>query len=120
MNKKIVMVFVAVLLFAACFCLVLAGSEAPEPAAARYEASTDDISEKVSSLFVAPKRKKIEEKVYAGGYPVGLSFEGEGAFIIGLSDVITEDGVKTPALSAGLQIGDKIIELDGVMIPNTT
>ena len=62
MNKKIVMVFVAVLLFAACFCLVLAGSEAPEPAAARYEASTDDISEKVSSLFVAPKRKKIEEK----------------------------------------------------------
>ena len=77
MNKKIVMVFVAVLLFAACFCLVLAGSEAPEPAAARYEASTDDISEKVSSLFVAPKRKKIEEKVYAGGYPVGLSFEGD-------------------------------------------
>lgn len=46
MNKKIVMVFVAVLLFAACFCLVLAGSEAPEPAAARYEASTDDISER--------------------------------------------------------------------------
>lgn len=62
MNKKIVMVFVAVLLFAACFCLVLAGSEAPEPAAARYEASTDDISEKVSSLFVAPKRKKSKKK----------------------------------------------------------
>lgn len=120
MNKKIVMVFVAVLLFAVCFCLVYIGSETPEPVAVRYEASGEDISEKVSSLFIAPKRKKIEEKVYVGGYPVGLSFEGEGAFIIGLSDVITENGVKTPALSAGLQIGDKIIELDGIMIPNTT
>ena len=63
MNKKIVMVFVAVLLFAACFCLVLAGSEAPEPTAVRYEASTDDISEKVSSLFVARKEKLAAETV---------------------------------------------------------
>ena len=38
MNKKIVMVFVAVLLFAACFWLVLGGSDAPEPTGVLYVA----------------------------------------------------------------------------------
>ena len=114
MNKKIVMVFVAVLLFAVCFCLVYIGSETPEPVAVRYEASGEDISEKVSSLFIAPKRKKIEEKVYVGGYPVGLSFEGEGAFIIGLSDVITENGVKTPRSRQGFRLVTKLSSLTGL------
>lgn len=125
MNKKILMVFAAVLIFAVCFCIMLAGGEALQSVTTDYEAAAtfapaEDLSDKVGSLFVAAKRKKIDEKVYVGGYPVGLSFEGEGAFIIGLSEVVTKEGVRAPALTAGLQIGDKIIELDGVMVPNTT
>ena len=50
---------------------------------------------------------------YVGGYPLGFDLSGEGALIVGLSEVICEDDIYLPAREAGLKSGDYIISLNG-------
>lgn len=59
-----------------------------------------------------------EEKVYLGGMPAGFSLETKGAFIIGLCDVITENGICSPCKQAGLAVGDVILSIDGKEVNN--
>lgn len=54
------------------------------------------------------------EKVYLGGMPAGFSIEQNGAHVIGLCDVLTENGVETPSKDAGLKVGDIILSIDDV------
>jgi stage IV sporulation protein B len=49
-----------------------------------------------------------EQTVYVGGMTAGFTLKTGGAQIIGLSEVITENGVRTPALDAGIRTGDII------------
>jgi len=56
------------------------------------------------------------EKVYLGGFTAGFSLESKGAEIIGITDVLTNDGVKSPAKEAGLIVGDIIISLNGKIV----
>lgn len=58
----------------------------------------------------------FEEKIYLGGMPAGFSLLTRGASIVGLSDVITEKGLLSPAKEAGLKVGDTILKIDGVDI----
>ena len=53
---------------------------------------------------------------YAGGFPLGFDLSGEGALIVGLSEVICEDDIYLPAREAGLKSGDYIISLNGKTI----
>lgn len=57
-----------------------------------------------------------ENEVYLGGFPLGFDLEGEGAHIVGLAEVVAQDGVFLPAKEAGIKAGDIILSLDGKKI----
>lgn len=52
------------------------------------------------------------ETVYLGGMPAGFSMQTRGALVAGISDVITANGVESPAKSAGIARGDVIYYID--------
>ncbi len=54
--------------------------------------------------------------VYLGGMPAGFSLETKGARIVGVCDVITAEGLKTPSKSADLRNGDVIIKINGIEV----
>ncbi len=55
-------------------------------------------------------------KVILGGDPAGFYMQTRGAFVAGLSDVITENGILSPAKDAGLAQGDVIYYLNGIEV----
>ncbi len=76
-----------------------------------------DIFDDVSDLVVGVKPTEEAEQVYLGGYPVGLTIDGNGVTVIGLNEFLAEDGkLSCPALVAGLQINDVIVAVDGKSI----
>ena len=68
----------------------------------------------VGNLFVGNKPSKIDEEVYLGGYPLGITLDGDGVTVIGLNEFVNQDGkLCCPALTAGIAINDVIVELNG-------
>ena len=59
-----------------------------------------------------------ERYVYLGGMPAGFSISTKGAHIVGLCDVITEQGLESPAKDAGIQVGDVILKICNFDINN--
>ncbi len=59
-----------------------------------------------------------EEKIYLGGQAVGFSISTEGAYIVGICDVITENGLRSPAKDAGLQSGDVLLSINDRKVNN--
>lgn len=57
-----------------------------------------------------------EQTVYVGGMSAGFTLKTEGAQVIGLSEVITESGVASPAATAGLRAGDIIKKAGGIRV----
>jgi len=57
-----------------------------------------------------------EEEIYLGGMPAGFALYTRGAEIVGLCDVITENGSISPAKNADILVGDKILYIDGCEI----
>ena len=57
-------------------------------------------------------------KVILGGNPAGFCIQTRGAYIAGLSDVITKEGILSPSKSAGLSNGDVIYYINGTEINN--
>lgn len=53
---------------------------------------------------------------YIGGMTAGFTLSAGGTEIIGLNEVVTEEGVFRPAADVGLQIGDCICAVDGIRI----
>lgn len=58
----------------------------------------------------------FDDSVYLGGFTLGFDLSGEGALIVGLSEVVCDDGVCIPAKDAGLKSGDYILSLNGKKI----
>ncbi len=58
------------------------------------------------------------EKIYLGGMPAGFSLATKGAHVVGLCDVLTKDGLNSPAKNAGLNVGDIILNIDGFEVNN--
>ncbi len=56
--------------------------------------------------------------LYPGGMTFGVKLYTDGVMLVGISDVITENGNKRPAYDAGLRIKDIITNING--IPVTT
>lgn len=54
-----------------------------------------------------------ENYVYLGGMTAGFSLKTRGAYVIGVSDVLTESGLISPAKNAGIMVGDVILSIDG-------
>lgn len=55
-----------------------------------------------------------QQKIYVGGMPAGFSLSTRGVEIVGLCDVITENGLVSPAKDSGIQVGDVLLKIDNV------
>lgn len=54
--------------------------------------------------------------VYIGGFSAGFTLKTGGAQVIGLSEVVTEQGTYSPASRAGVLAGDIIHKVEGIRI----
>ena len=52
------------------------------------------------------------EFLYLGGIPAGFTIKTKGVTVIGLSDIVTKDGIFSPAKNADVKIGDVIISIN--------
>lgn len=53
-----------------------------------------------------------------GGTSVGVTMHTKGALVVGTSSVMCDDGLQTPAATAGLRAGDIILQANGIDIQN--
>ncbi len=61
-----------------------------------------------------------EEKIYLGGMPAGFVLSTKGVEVVGIGEIITNDGVVCPAKDAGVEVGDVIIKIDNVETNSVT
>ncbi len=64
----------------------------------------------VSSVHVEVTEPR---EVAVSGVPFGLKMFTEGVLVVGIADVDTRQGAKSPAKEAGLRVGDSILSIDG-------
>lgn len=50
--------------------------------------------------------------LYLGGIPAGFTIKTKGITVIGLSDIVTKDGIFSPAKNADIRVGDVILTLN--------
>ena len=55
-------------------------------------------------------------EVYVGGMPAGFTLGMGGAQVVGICEVLTENGAACPAREAGLEVGDVIVAFNGIKI----
>lgn len=63
---------------------------------------------------------KKSEYVYVGGMPIGMTIASKGVIVIGVTDIITENGNISPSRAAGLENGDVLTEIAGEEIQGVT
>lgn len=54
-----------------------------------------------------------ESYLYLGGFPAGFMLNTKTVEVIGMCDVLTDDGVRSPAREAGVKTGDVIDKING-------
>ena len=57
-----------------------------------------------------------QNMVYVGGIAAGFTLKTRGVQVIGLCEVMTENGVFSPALNSGVRMGDRIEKIGGIMV----
>ena len=65
------------------------------------------------------KTKADNTKVMIGGQTIGMTFDTEGAIVIGLNEFLTINGLASPAIENDISIGDVIIEINDKKIYNS-
>ena len=55
-------------------------------------------------------------EVYLGGMPAGFSVYSDSAFVAGICDVISINGIYSPAKEADIRVGDKILSIDNIPV----
>jgi hypothetical protein len=79
-----------------------------------------DIYKKFEDILSLDNGDEVYQQVYLGGYPLGITLDGEGVTVVGLNEFVSCNGqIVCPALESGLQIGDVIVSLDGEKIHNS-
>ena len=73
-----------------------------------------DVIDDVLDLFTGAANTNtsavIDEEVYLGGYPIGITIDGEGVTVIGLNEFVGADGkLCCPAMNAGITINDVVV-----------
>ena len=79
-------------------------------------AATNDLLDDINDMFLPKQQVCKHQQVVLGGIPIGISLNNDCVEIVGFSNIITENGAGSPASEAGLQIGDKITEINGKKI----
>lgn len=59
-----------------------------------------------------------ENAYYLGGMTAGFLLNAGGVQVIGLNEVVAEDGIYRPAEQAGIRTGDTICAIDGISVKN--
>ncbi len=78
-----------------------------------------------TKLFGAIPLKKVNVDMFSditltpGGMPFGVKLYTKGVIVVGISEVETENGTKSPSHDGGLKVGDVILEVNGRVV-NTT
>lgn len=62
----------------------------------------------------------LERSVYIGGMSAGFNLKTGSAQVIGTCEVLTEQGACSPALKAGLRVGDNICKVGGISVESIT
>ncbi len=70
--------------------------------------------------FITAQAAEEGKLVYVGGMSAGFTLKTGGAQIIGISEVLTENGNQAPALKAGLRTGDTIVKVAGIKVESIT
>lgn len=66
----------------------------------------------ISCFFNVTNVYAFNDKVYLGGYSAGFSINTRGAYINGICDVVTDNGLVSPAKNAKLVVGDIIYAIN--------
>lgn len=122
MKKFTLILVVLLLLLQVAFGapLIFGFAETSRDCMATANFQSGDFFEDVGELFVGSSASRIDEEVYLGGYPLGITIDGDGVTVIGLNEFIAQDGsLCCPALLAGVEINDVVVELDGKKIYNS-
>lgn len=61
-----------------------------------------------------------EDYLYLGGFPAGFMLNTKTVEVIGMCDVVTEDGIRSPAKEAGIKTGDVIDKINGEEVNAST
>lgn len=70
----------------------------------------------IMSGFGAFSASANAQIVYIGGMSAGFTLKAGSPQIVGLCEVMTDNGMIAPALNAGLRTGDKILSINGIQI----
>ena len=73
--------------------------------------ATTYVNEKITA-----KADEIDKTVYVGGMSAGFTLKTGGSQIIGLSEILTENGAFSPAAKAGLRVGDIIYKVNDISV----
>lgn len=57
--------------------------------------------------------EKTEQKVMVSGEVFGIKLYTDGVIVVGIQEVQTDSGKKSPSGSAGIEVGDIIVAIDG-------
>lgn len=57
--------------------------------------------------------EKAEQKVMVNGEVFGIKLYTDGVIVVGIQEVQTDSGKKSPSGSAGIEVGDIIVAIDG-------
>ena len=56
------------------------------------------------------------QSLYLGGFPAGFNLSTTTVEVIGVCDVITNDGMRSPARECGIKTGDIIDKINGIEV----
>jgi len=74
-------------------------------------------SEWMDGRKTAQTMQTVSERVLIpGGQSVGIRMDVKGVLVVGLEEIETKDGVRSPGYDAGLQIGDIILSINGTPV----
>lgn len=141
--KKAIRIFDVILFFicAVIFGVVIWGNAALPSGVVTYDGNSEPLAKvftytgKSTSLAVdkqtaTPRREnlklfgiipvkeitvteKAEQKVMVSGEVFGIKLYTDGVIVVGIQEVQTDSGKKSPSGSAGIEVGDIIVAIDG-------
>lgn len=94
-------------------CTVMAAiTEKSDTAGIPEAVHSDNVVDKIGDILFGGEAE-VSAKVYLGGIPLGLSLNSRGVKVIGLSEIMTSQGLRAPAVEADIRIGDVILQVEG-------
>lgn len=75
----------------------------------------------VCSFTVSPVSASADSQgFYLGGFPAGFTLNTTTVEVVGICDVITNEGLKSPARDSGIKTGDIIEKINGRSVTSTS